>query len=56
MYDFQIFASNKIRFMKILKIHEIFFYKFLFVFVSQCIQREYAHNLNKIRVQSALKA
>ena len=38
-------ASNKIRFMKILKIYKI--PEIIFVFVLQCIQREHVHNWNR---------
>ena len=52
--NFHKFASNKVCFLKTLKIQETFFYKIrkiFFVFVLQCIQRE---NLFTVRVSTGI--
>ena len=55
--NFQKFASIKIRFLKILKIHNIFFRKSAkFLFCLQCTQIEHVHNWNRRWSQSALRA
>ena len=57
--NFQKCASNKIRFLKILKINEFSFIKsakYLFVFVLQRTQREQVHNWNRRWARSSVKA